>query len=162
MARVSRRSKRRRAGYDEEHVRHLLRGVYIWPGAGFSLAGPGRGVDREAMRKGWDELRADLLPAWIDEHPGTRPYAWWEFDAPERRRRTDGAVHPFDDRGRNEEIERRTQEHPEFREQAYKLFRGMPNCLFTRDDFAAEWESEAAYLDRLGLLTPAEKERLHR
>ncbi len=30
----------------------------------------------------WKELRDELLPRWIREHPGTRPFAWWSFDAP--------------------------------------------------------------------------------
>ena len=34
----------------------------------------------------WAELRDELLPAWIEDNPGTRPYAWWECEAPEPRR----------------------------------------------------------------------------
>jgi len=33
----------------------------------------------------WNVVRGDELPRWIKERPGTRPYAWWCFDAPERR-----------------------------------------------------------------------------
>jgi hypothetical protein len=33
----------------------------------------------------WAEMRDELLPAWIKEHPGTRPWAWWEQEAPEPR-----------------------------------------------------------------------------
>lgn len=33
-------------------------------------------------RELWLQHGAELLPAWIDENPGSRPDAWWEFDAP--------------------------------------------------------------------------------
>lgn len=38
--------------------------------------------DSAACRRTWRDLRDELLPDWIREHPGTRPWAWWEFDAP--------------------------------------------------------------------------------
>jgi hypothetical protein len=34
----------------------------------------------------WGDVRDELLPQWIREHPGTRPFAWWEQEAPEPRR----------------------------------------------------------------------------
>lgn len=39
-------------------------------------------LDREDGRRVWAAARPEILPAWIDAHPGTRPYAWWKFDAP--------------------------------------------------------------------------------
>lgn len=30
----------------------------------------------------WEACRAELLQQWIKERPGTRPWAWWHFDAP--------------------------------------------------------------------------------
>lgn len=33
----------------------------------------------------WEEHREAILVGWIEEHPGTRPYAWWEYDAPRRK-----------------------------------------------------------------------------
>jgi hypothetical protein len=36
--------------------------------------------DRDAMRAMWCIVAAELLPQWITEHPGTRPFAWWLFD----------------------------------------------------------------------------------
>lgn len=32
--------------------------------------------------KAWRELRDELLPQWIKDHPGSRPWAWWKIDAP--------------------------------------------------------------------------------
>jgi len=30
----------------------------------------------------WVKHRDALLPAWTQEHPGSRPWAWWKFDCP--------------------------------------------------------------------------------
>jgi hypothetical protein len=38
----------------------------------------------QAARELWNEIKATELAKWIKERPGTRPFAWWEFDAPER------------------------------------------------------------------------------
>ena len=159
MPRVNRKAKRRSAGYTEDHVHHLLHGTYLCPGHAFATnprSHSGDYTDFDAMRIGWNILRAELLPRWIAEHPGHRPYAWWVFDAPERRQRTDNVVHPFDDRVRRQHVEDAALRHPEFRQTAYKLFYGKPGCLCVRDDFDAEYESETAYLHRLNLLTDAE------
>ena len=42
----------------------------------------------------WAESRDTVVGEWIREKPGTRPWGWWAFDAPEpkRRERTDGAA----------------------------------------------------------------------
>src|SRR5262245_14339766 len=34
----------------------------------------------------WDENKEEILEDWIAAHPGTRPWGWWRFDAPEPRR----------------------------------------------------------------------------
>jgi len=31
----------------------------------------------------WKSLRDEFLAEWIDEHPGTRPWIWWNLDAPQ-------------------------------------------------------------------------------
>jgi len=134
------------------------------------------------MRKGWKVLRGELLPKWIAEHPGTRPYAWWVFDAPERRRRIgtmhprcpgkdrhtlsesdyelveDGKSHPFANPERTAKVDNWRRQYPDVAgRDAYSLHRGVPACLLVRDDFYARYESEAAYLHRLGLLTESER-----
>jgi hypothetical protein len=163
MPRPARRAKSRRAGYDQHHVNHLLRGVYLHHGCGFATIPPdanGDCTDFDAMRKAWELMRADLLAKWIREKPGTRPYAWWKFDAPERRQRTDNVVHPFDDRVRRRHVEEVGRKNPVFRRVAYELFYGKPRCLCVKDDFTAQYESETTYLYRLNLLTDAERKEL--
>ena len=37
---------------------------------------------RATQRTVWQTHRDELLPGWVSKSPGTRPWAWWEFDAP--------------------------------------------------------------------------------
>jgi len=159
MPRPPRRSKSRRAGYDDEHVKHLLTGCYLCPGCGFST-GCGREVDIDAMREAWEVLRDTLLPQWIAEHPGTRPYSWWKFDSQEPRQRLDDGPHPFDNPDRQCRVEMMAMNNPTFRDTAYELFYGKPRALIFEDDFVARFEGELAYLDRLNLLTAEERKEL--
>lgn len=166
MPRIHRRLKRKSDGYSDEHINHLLKGTYFWPGHAFTKipAGPGRDfTDYEALRGGWEALAGDLLPKFIADNPGHRPYAWWLFDAPERRLRTDGIQHPFDNRVRKQYVENAARTNPDFRVIAYKLYFGRPGCIIgsIKDDFEAKYESELAYLDRLGLLTDAERKAIY-
>jgi hypothetical protein len=43
-------------------------------------------VEANELRQEWQVGRLDLLEYWIAERPGTRPWAWWRFDAPRCRR----------------------------------------------------------------------------
>lgn len=97
-------------------------------------------------RRAWEALRDELLPAWIQEQPGTRPAAWWRCDMPPntRRERTDGRKHPFDDRGYTLPQE---------------LFFGTPRYR-RPEDMAATYETEAQFLMRLNLCSAAELQEL--
>ncbi len=64
------------AGYNEEHREHLLRG-YSGLGRGF-----GKDAPDDVLQQAWVDLKAELLPTFIAEFPGARPWAWWRFDAP--------------------------------------------------------------------------------
>lgn len=35
------------------------------------------------LGKDWRDLRDELLAEWTVAHPGTRPFGWWRYDAPE-------------------------------------------------------------------------------
>ena len=43
------------------------------------LFGKGSAGNTQLLSDFWDAVRDVLLPAWIQEHPGTRPFAWWRF-----------------------------------------------------------------------------------
>lgn len=108
---------------------------------------------QDRARTLWNANRAELLAEWITDRPGSRPWAWWKWDAPEpRRRRLGGTGRPW----------------------ASSLSFGLPTywrragemetllAAFEPIDPAdpPTFESQAAYLDRLGLLVEGERERL--
>ena len=124
--------------YEEAHIYQLMRGHDFF-GSAFGRHGD---VDFIAMRMAWRELKDELLPAWIEKHPCTRPYAWWLFDAPGRRHRLNGP-HPHDRPGREGPTE---------------LFFGKPAVWMPGDPQDAEFETEEDFLDRHGLLEFSEKE----
>ena len=99
-------------------------------------------VDRDAMRKVWNECRDDLIQATIQkEGPGHRPWAWWEFAAPEPRQIVKMVVQ-------------------ELRVPCASLA-GRYGIPFDGLDGLAIYESQAEYLKRLGLLTESERSLLH-
>lgn len=85
------------------------------------------------QRKVWDAIREPFLAEHVARCPGTRPWAWWLHDAPELRRQLDAA-----------DVELR-------RSPAAVDWMGMPSAYGL-----GRWESQGAYLDRLGLLMPGE------
>lgn len=140
---------------------HLLKGHdFFGDGYGRTLHGNHDGEDRERMQADWERHRDALLAEWISVEPGTRPYAWWTFDAPERRRRIDGKPHPFDNPERKARIESDRKRYPNSASDPCKLWYGRPGVLMTLDDFEAKYETEADYLRRLGLLLPGEEEMI--
>jgi hypothetical protein len=107
--------------------------------AGFLVRRARRGLTDTAEL--WAANRDDVLREWIRDYPGTRPYAWWQHDAPEPRRRIGGSGLV------------RNERH------AY----GLPTDADWRvvdPNNPPSFESQAAYLDRHGLLSDAEHRRL--
>lgn len=99
----------------------------------------------------WDTHKSDILEKWILKHPGTRPERWWEFDTTEARLRLGGIGTP--------------------NEFAPRFKNGVPTSWYPVKDNNPPWsksslpdrpvfESQAAYLQRHNLLTPAEKKFL--
>lgn len=78
----------------------------------------------------WELVQGEFLPGWIRDHPGTRPFAWWVCDAPERMKRPDGQV-------------------------VEKLI--APPGYWVAKFEAAAFESQAEYLLRLDLMDASEK-----
>ena len=95
----------------------------------------------------WDANRDELVREWIGAHPGSRPWGWWRYDAPEGRRQLAGAGHPILDYGR--------ESVPSWRE-----FAGLPVLLALDATDPPVFESEPATLARLGVLTSEERRRL--
>ena len=39
-------------------------------------------VKVEELQREWTAVREEALSRWTAQHPGTRPWAWWQFEAP--------------------------------------------------------------------------------
>jgi hypothetical protein len=89
-----------------------------------------RGLTLGDLRAVWSVVGEPLLARWAAEHPGTRPWAWWAWDAPELRGERDGWIAWSDG----------AEGDP-----------GLPDGLDPR-----RAETTAEYLSRLDLLLPGE------
>jgi hypothetical protein len=87
------------------------------------------------MKRDWRRYRAKLMAEHINQHPGTRPYMWWFLESTEPRRLVSGHCRPLTDR----------------------LHEGTPELYDFDQKSRPEWETQADYLERLGLLTPFEQ-----
>jgi hypothetical protein len=98
----------------------------------------------------WNDHRAAVLDEWRDEHPGTRPWAWWAWDASEPRRAVAGA-----------ELLLPVSE-PHDWEWVWRENFGVPAFLQVRPPSARDprIETQATYLARLDLLTTEERAAL--
>lgn len=143
----------------------------------------------------WKEIRDKVMADWINEHPASRPWAWWMFDAPrwddpfkdcfyhgtfaEPRQRLGGTGTPhFEvlnyvpsfDKGVPTGFV--SQWSVDYYNGRAKDIHGNPiGTQYKEDNFTGKaidlhdpprYESEAAYLRRLGLLTPDEEEYLEK
>ena len=160
MARPASRRRQPRAltRYTDGH-RDVLRQGYtlFWQTApGFYRHGSGfhtglAAVHVDAVREAWQALRDELLPQYIREHPGQRPFAWWAFDAPEngRRKMLRGPARLAIDGPTASPVMRTRWSF------------GTPS-VFSGGDYRQPilFESQPAFLDRHGLLTDEEREAL--
>ncbi len=95
---------------------------------------------RPAMAEAWESYRHQIMADWIKKNPCSRPYAFWKFDAPELRKQISGSG-DVDYEG------------------ACISSDGLPEYWQVEWDKkdTVTFESEAACLERLDLLTPIEK-----
>jgi hypothetical protein len=131
------------------------------------------GTERE-LAETWAAHRDGVLADWIAEYPGTRPAHWWTYDAPRQPLGTFPGVW-YD--GERPEPRLRlggigTPAHEVLACVPYFPF-GLPASWLTESDVARcgrgvaidaddppTFESQAAYLQRHGLLLTGEKRRL--
>lgn len=50
--------------------------------AAYGGFGTPRPLDIDAMREDWESIGDEILSDYITEHPGSRPWAFWQFDHP--------------------------------------------------------------------------------
>jgi hypothetical protein len=96
-----------------------------------------------ALAAVWRETGEELTADWIDAHPGSRPWAWWVYSAPMPRRCLVGTalLFPIRKPGDWEFSWRENWGVPAFVQGRPRGYVGLPRV-----------ESQATYLDRLGLL----------
>lgn len=99
--------------------------------------------DEEELPGLWESQRDEILAAWIRENPGTRPAAWWSFDAPGPRRQIGGGPTAFE------------TGCPEW---SRRLRFGIPS-VWTGPQFddPPRFETQGAYLTRHKLLAAGEQ-----
>lgn len=119
----------------------------------------------ERLREVWEELRGEVLAAWIEKRPGTRPLRWWEYDAPELRRRLGGCGDPISEvladaphYDRGIPAQWLTSEDANMYDDALRNHTHKRLAVVFDPKNPPTFESEATYLDRLGLLIPEERD----
>lgn len=124
--------------------------------------------DPGAVRRAWKAGRGEVLRDWIEERPGTRPWAFWKFDLSEPRRLRVGGTGdlvPAYDCGANVDF-------GIFRKHSF-VDGGLLNawrkigCLKRGEKFTTydpedppRYEAQASFLRRHNLLTAAERKAL--
>ena len=109
----------------------------------------------------WAQYREEILSSWVADHPGTRPPAWWLYDAPEQRQRLGGKGTPWNDTDPQRSSILGIPGH-----WVADIFIDTehPDIEFIAEHFdpidPPIFESQAAFLKRLKLLMPGESRRL--
>ena len=134
--------------------------------------------DTAGLRALWHAVKDEILAAWIAAHPGSRPHAWWAFCSPEPERRRLGgtgsarhevlAVQPSVQFGVETDYVD-TWDLLYYTGRQTDIYGHLIGAEFLGCDFLGipynasdppRFESEAAFLRRLGLLSRAEAGRL--
>ena len=93
-------------------------------------------------RQLWAEHGARIVAEFARDHPGRRPWAWWQLDAPEGRRQVGGK--PIERGALHDQVDAE----------------GLPLALAYFAHPAVSFESQAALLKRLGVLLEGEAARI--
>jgi hypothetical protein len=109
--------------------------------------------DEESQRVLWEDLKGDIICEHLKYLPGTRPWGWWKWEAPEMRRVVGVDRDPDDDDGT--ECPLPAVEDPNLPARFKHNYFGCPDCY---DGHI--YESEYDYLKRHKLLTLEEKKSL--
>jgi len=102
--------------------------------------------NRQNEKKIWKKYHDLILSSWLQNRPGTRPFAWWKFEASEPRKQVSG---------------KGVLVREKFPAIVPRFTFGVPCDWYqVNEDNPPMFESEATYLKRHGLLTKSEEKRL--
>lgn len=112
----------------------------------------------EQLREVWAQHRVAVLAQWLKDHSGTRPAVWWRFDAPRQLLGTHGGA--FYD-GKLQQPRKQISgggcDASAISAYMPSYESGLPTSWAGFEEGAQPvFESQAAYLQRHGLLTPHE------
>ena len=130
---------------DEFDKWHVLRGRSLIKGTGI----PDLIEDLTTYEAVWNRSKDELLPEWIAEKPGTRPLPWWLFDHGNER----PVINPM--QPESEAAARREHTYAGFLHTSILHGYGA-----RKGEMHPFQEPEEDYLERLGLLSYAEREAL--
>jgi hypothetical protein len=129
----------------------------------------------DKLREAWEVHREFIVAHWIKEHPGSRPSYWWKYSAPEPRRRLGGIGTPTDEAFNYVPSYRFGIPDSWVNQWEIELYSGRIMGVDGKPIISADrgfvavvpnpdnppiYESEAAYLRRLGMFLPGEAARL--
>jgi|GEM_PF-4379362 len=138
MAKIRKRIGKGPGDYTSAHIHQLRCGHDFFA----NIGDPAFGDDMAAMRESWPVLREAVLEEHRRRHGlFTRPWGWWEFEAPEPQRLL------------------RQEEDVKTREWIL-LHEGPDSPKLKNISKVDIYETERNYLIRLGLLTEAERAEL--
>ena len=114
------------------------------------------------IRNLWDESKDEIMAKWISKHPGSRPSLWWKFDSPRQPDHGSGFWYEGTLPEPRRRISGKGKLHPGY---VPSFQKGIPTywddkTLYPSDPLV--FESQAAYLERHGLLTESEKKYLEK
>lgn len=140
--------RRRHGGFDEDALQILCTGLNFFGYGGLAVGSP---EEKAAMFADWKRYGREITAAHVRVHPGRRCWAWWEFSAPEPRRRVKvGGVVVMPD-------SMTALIGPE-----YPLSFGLPRAwIYAPSDVPNVFETEREYLARLRLRTASELENTY-
>jgi hypothetical protein len=118
--------------------------------------------DRRNEKRMWKKYRDFILTDWIQNRPGSRPWAWWRFDAPRWQKSFNGAF--FE--GVLPEPRKQVSgdgviEYEKYPAIVPRFKFGVPCDWYEVDnDDPPMFEAESTYLQRHGLMSKSEEKRL--
>jgi hypothetical protein len=117
------------------------------------------GRSEDEKLKLYESIQKDFIKDWIDKYPTSRPWGWYRYTAP---RQNDDAVNWFYHGTLPEERKHISGGRRCEYNYVPKYYKGIFEYWHYTNDDMPMFESEAAYLKRLDLLTDSEKKHLEK